>query len=300
MAPPPPSAISAEVLTKETPVATTTWPVEESVFLTTSTQPDAKPLHLLRAPKLTPTLASRAHVKRTLACAFHIFSHYGFDEGVTGHITARDPIQSDCFWVNPFGLHFSLIKVSDLILVDYSGTVIEGRGILNTAAFMIHGEVHKAREDVMCAAHSHSIHGMTWAAMGRELDMLTQDSCAFWKDHSVYDQFGGVVLGQSGGKVMAKSLGSNKAVILQNHGLLTVGQSIEETVFWFISLERCCQAQLLADAAAAGRGYQTVKIGEEEAEVTNRIVGMSAVGYFSGRAMFEKTFKEEGNEFDDE
>lgn len=165
---------------------------------------------------------------------------------------------------------------------------------------MIHGMIHIAREDVMCAAHSHSIYGRTWAAMGRELDMLTQDSCAFWKDHAIFDQFGGVVMGQSEGKAIAKRMGSNKAVILQNHGLLTVGQSIEEAVYWFISMEKCCQTQLLADAAAAGRGYQTVKIGDEEAEVTHRIVGMPTAGYFSGRALFEKLIKEEGKEFDDE
>lgn len=165
---------------------------------------------------------------------------------------------------------------------------------------MIHGAIHIAREDVMCAAHSHSMYGRTWAAMGRELDILTQDSCAFWRDHVVYDQFGGVVLGQSEGKEIARRLGSKKAAILQNHGLLTVGQSIEEAVFWFVSLEKCCQTQLLADAAAAGRGYQTKKIGDEEAELTYKIVGTPTGGYFSGRSLFQKMFKEQGKEFDDE
>ena len=82
--------------------------------------------------------------------------------------------------------------------------------MLNTAAFMIHGAVHQAREDVVCAAHSHSIYGRTWAAIGRELEMLTQDSCAFWRDHVVYDQFGGVVLGPQEGKLIAQTLGNKK------------------------------------------------------------------------------------------
>lgn len=81
---------------------------------------------------------------------------------------------------------------------------------LNTAAFMIHGAIHEARPEVTCAAHSHSIYGRTWAAMGRELEILTQDSCAFYNDHVVYDQFGGVVLGASEGKEIAKRLGSKK------------------------------------------------------------------------------------------
>jgi ribulose-5-phosphate 4-epimerase/fuculose-1-phosphate aldolase len=81
----------------------------------------------------------------------------------------------------------------------------------------------------------------------------------------LYDRFGGVVLATEEGQNIAKALGNKKAALLQNHGLLTVGKSIEETVFWFVSLEKCCHAQLLADAAAAGRGGETVKIGEEEA-----------------------------------
>lgn len=91
-----------------------------------------------------------------------------------------------------------------------------------------------------------------------------------------------------------------QAAILMNHGLLTVGHTIEETVFWFISMEKCCQTQLLADAAAAGKGYQTVKIGEEEAEFTYKIVGTPYGGYFSGKALFDKVYKEEGKDFDDE
>jgi ribulose-5-phosphate 4-epimerase/fuculose-1-phosphate aldolase len=74
-----------------------------------------------------------------------------------------------------------------------------------------------------------------------------------------------VVLATEEGQNIAKALGNKKAALLQNHGLLTVGKSIEETVFWFVSLEKCCHAQLLADAAVAGRGGETVKIGEEEA-----------------------------------
>ena len=89
----------------------------------------------------------------------------------------------------------------------------------NTAAFMIHGAVHAAREDVMCAAHSHTIYARTWSAMGRELDMLTQDSCAFWRDHVVYDQFAGVVLAENESKEIAKALGSNKVCALSYFSL---------------------------------------------------------------------------------
>lgn len=107
---------------------------------------------------------------------------YGFDEGVAGHITLRDPVDPSTFWVNPFGVSFALIKKSDLIQVNHQGKVIDGGDVrlLNAAAFMIHGAVHEARPDVMCAAHSHSIYGRAFCALGRKLDIITQDACSFY------------------------------------------------------------------------------------------------------------------------
>jgi hypothetical protein len=139
-------------------------------------------------------------------------------------------VKPDCFWVNPFGRAFSLITKSDLILVDHSGKVIDGgeNRLLNTAAYMIHAAIHEARPDVMCAAHSHSIYGRTWCSLGRKLDTLTQDSCAFHDDHVLYESFNGVVLAEKEGKDIAACLGGKKAALLQNHGLLTVGGSVEE------------------------------------------------------------------------
>src|SRR5215210_3145702 len=123
---------------------------------------------------LPPTFDSaeeeRRHRKERLAGAFRLFSRFGFDEGVAGHITARDPERTDCFWVNPFGMHFSQIRVSDLILVNYEGDVIEGERPVNRAAFAIHSQVHAARPDAVAAAHAHSLYGKTWASLGRRLD----------------------------------------------------------------------------------------------------------------------------------
>src|SRR5438552_7191835 len=122
---------------------------------------------------LPPTFDSveeeRLHRKQRLAAAFRLFSRFGFDEGVAGHITARDPELTDHFWVNPFGMHFSQIRVSDLILVNDKGEVVEGTWPVNAAAFAIHSQVHAARPDVMAAAHSHSIYGKTWSTLGRKL-----------------------------------------------------------------------------------------------------------------------------------
>ncbi|CAK3758067.1 Hypothetical predicted protein [Lecanosticta acicola] len=258
-----------------------------------------KQINFPRPPKIDDPYKEREYLKGRLAAAFRIFGKYGFDEGVAGHITLRDPVDPTCFWVNPFGLAFSLINKSDLILVNHSGQVIDGGAnrLLNTAAYMIHAAIHAARPDVTCAAHSHSIYGRTWCTLGRKIDTLTQDACAFHDDHVVYDSFNGVVLAEKEGKDIAACLGQKKAALLQNHGLLTVGKTIEEAVFWFVSLEKCCYSQLMAEAAAASRGEKPVVIGEEEARYTHTTVGTSRAGWFSAKPLFDVVHKETNGDY---
>ena len=121
----------------------------------------------------------RLHRKQELAAAFRVFGRFGFSEGVAGHITARDPEHLDRFWVNPFGMHFGQIRASDLIRVNHRGEVVEGKYPVNGAAFAIHSQVHAARPEVVAAAHAHSMYGKAWASLGRLLDPITQDACAF-------------------------------------------------------------------------------------------------------------------------
>lgn len=250
-------------------------------------------------PKFTDKYEEREYLKGRLALAFRLFGKYGFDEGVAGHITLRDPVDPTTFWVNPLGQAFSQIKRSDLILVNHDGKVIGGgrNRLLNTAAYMIHAAVHKARPDVICAAHSHSLYGRAFCALGRPIDIITQDSCAFYNDLAVYNAFKGVVLANEEGENIAKAIGNKKACLLQNHGLLTVGQTIEATLFWFCSLEKCCHAQLMADAAAAGRGGATVKIDDEDAAFTYKTVGTPRAGWFSAKPMFDVMIQEGGDSY---
>jgi ribulose-5-phosphate 4-epimerase/fuculose-1-phosphate aldolase len=249
-------------------------------------------------PRFTDKYEEREYLKGRLALAFRLFGKYGFDEGVAGHITLRDPVNPDTFWVNPFGMAFSQIKRSDLILVDHHGKVIDGgkNRLLNQAAYMIHSAVHAARPDVNCAAHSHSLYGRAFCALGRPIDIITQDSCAFYNDLAVYNSFKGIVLAKDEGENIAKAIGNKKACLLQNHGLLTCGQTIEAALFWFCSLEKCCHAQLLADAAAAGRGGETVKIDQEDAEFTYKSVGTPRAGWFSAKPMFDVMIQEIGDD----
>lgn len=117
--------------------------------------------------------------------------------------------------------------------------------------------------------------------------MLTQDSLRFYKSHGVYRDFNGVVLDSEEGRRITQALGGGKACILQNHGILTVGKSVDEAAFWFLSLERTCQAQLLADAAAAG-GYEKILIGDEEAERTVKQVGGPGNGWLAFQPYYDK------------
>ena len=243
-------------------------------------------------PKFDNVADERLHRKQRLAAGFRLFSKFGFDEGVAGHITARDPEFPDTFWVNPFGVHFSQIKASNLIRCDHKGNVVEGDYPVNTAAFVIHSRVHAARPDAVAAAHSHSTYGRAFATLGRPLAPITQDVCAFYNDHAVYDDFGGVAVELDEGQRIAEAIGKNKAAILQNHGLITVGWTVDEAVWWFITMERSCQVQLLAEAALKpGESLRTIS--PEAATQSYKITGNAFAGWFQFQPLYARIVKEQ-------
>ncbi len=249
-----------------------------------------KRMTVLDMPEFANVEEERLYRKQRLAAGFRLFSKFGFDEGIAGHITARDPEDPDRFWVNPWGVHFSQICVSNLICVDHDGTIVEGQegALLNTAAFAIHSQVHAARPDVVAAAHAHSIYGKSWSTLGRTLDPITQDACAFYEDHELFDDYTGVVLDVEEGKRIAHALGGAKAAILRNHGLLAVGHSVDEAVFWFTTMERSCQAQLLAEAVA-----KPVLIDSDQAKLTAGQVGSHLAGWFSFQPLYARIVAEQ-------
>ncbi|MFT5574511.1 MAG: ribulose-5-phosphate 4-epimerase/fuculose-1-phosphate aldolase [Bermanella sp.] len=227
-------------------------------------------------PRFETLEAERDDRKRKLVGAFRLFGKFGFDEGAAGHITVRDPEFSDRFWVNPLGVSFKQIKVSDLLLVNHQGEVLAGNGLLSTAAFMIHSQVHRARPEVNAVAHAHSLYGKAWASLGRLLDPITQDACAFYQDHVVFDSFGGVVLDSREGERIAEALGDKKAAILLNHGLLTAGITVESATWWFITMERSCQVQMLTEAVG-----KPGSIDHETCLSTYQVIGTEPAGWFS-------------------
>ena len=171
--------------------------------------------------------------------------------------------------------------------------VVEGDKPVNTAAFVIHSQIHASRPDVVAAAHAHSVYGKSWSALGRPLEPITQDVCAFFEDHAVFDDYTGVVLDLEEGKRIAHALGGNKAAILRNHGLLTVGHTVEEAAWWFITMERSCQAQLLASAAGT-----PVQISPEMARLTATQVGSHLAGWFSFQPLLDRISREQPDLFE--
>ena len=233
-------------------------------------------------PAAASVAEERLQRQRHLVLALRIFAEHNFDRGNAGHMTVNDPELPGHFWVNPLGRHFALMRRSDLLLVDRQGRVVEGRGRLNLAAFAIHSVIHERRPDAIAVAHTHSPNGKAWASLGRLLDPISQDSCAFFEDHALLEEFNGVVLDQSEGERIASRLGGHKAIILQNHGFLTVGGSVESCAWWHIAMDDCCRIQLMAEAAGTPK-----LVPAEIARKTGALNGREMIGFHAFRNMMD-------------
>lgn len=239
-----------------------------------------------------PTFGSleeeRRHRKERLAATFRIFCRYGFNEGIAGHVTVRDPIDTDTFWVNPFGMSYTRIKVSDLIRVDSQGNVINGNRPVNTAAFAIHSSIHELRPDTNASAHAHTVYGKAFCSFGKKLAPITQDACYFYEDHALFDAYDGISDVKDEGMSIAQALGQKKAAILRNHGLITVGQTIDECAYWMISLDNACRVQMLADSSGTPK-----LIADAAARQVASRLGSPYYGWASFQALYEMIEAEE-------
>lgn len=225
----------------------------------------------------------RQHRKERLAAAFRIFAKLGFEEGVMGHLTARDPILTDHFWVNPFGVSFGSIKASDLLLLNFQGEIAAGTGFVHPGAMILHPKLLQLRPDIISAGHTHSVYGRIWSTFGRLLDPITNEAAVFYKRHGIYDSHAG-----GEGENLVKALGTqNRGLILKNHGIVTVGQSVDEMAYWFMSLEKCCQVQILAEAS----GKPKLLPDEAADSIANRAT--PATGWLNFQPSYQSIVKEQ-------
>jgi ribulose-5-phosphate 4-epimerase/fuculose-1-phosphate aldolase len=211
-----------------------------------------QPLWELPAP--LPPPAERLHRKQRLAAAFRLFGRLGFEVGLAGHFSARDAIRPDLFWVNPLGMSFGDIRASDLLLVDPEGTVVEGEGMVNLSGVPYHDHIQRVRPEVVGIAHAHSFHAKVWSSFVRPLDPITADAAVFHDDQVVFNpqRPDGRSMAEGRSTVVQQAiaaLGDRNVLIWQNHGLWTVGATVEAAAWRFIMFEDAARGQLAAEAA---------------------------------------------------
>lgn len=167
------------------------------------------------------------------------------------------------------GKHFGMLKASDMVQIDENGQVIGGnKTATNAAGFMIHSAIHRARPDIHAACHTHSPAGKAWSTFGRPLDIINQDTCNFWGSQAVYKAFGGVVLGAEEGKHIAKALGEKgRVMVLQNHGLLTTGSTVDEAAYLFSLMERSCEVQIMVESTGLPKNMVEEQVAKSTAKV---------------------------------
>jgi ribulose-5-phosphate 4-epimerase/fuculose-1-phosphate aldolase len=259
-------------------------------------QPEQEGLIFPEIPSFANHAEHRQHLKERLVGACRAFALQGFDYGFAGHLTIRDPEHPDLYWTNPMAIHFSQVKVSNLILADHEGRVVEGKHAINRAGFVLHAAVHEAHQDIVAMCHAHTVYGTAFSALGKKLDPISQDAAAFSEDHVVIgDEAGQVAVEKKAGHKVANAFKGVKAAIHQNHGLLTASRhSIESAAFWFIALERCCQQQLMIEAT----GAKPRLVPEDKARYSREHVGSDYIGWLHFQTIWDQLVNTQPDMFD--
>ncbi|MFT7243287.1 MAG: ribulose-5-phosphate 4-epimerase/fuculose-1-phosphate aldolase [Candidatus Azotimanducaceae bacterium] len=194
-------------------------------------------------PEFTPEQV-RARRKRDCAIGYRLLAAQRWGDTGDGHISARDPERTDCFWMLRYGVSYHEATVKDLVLVDPDGKLVEGEGFVNVAGYYIHHPILRTRPDAVSAVHVHTGWGTPFSAEARLFDTITQESCIFFENHALFDDEEVQVQSVEAGQRIADALGPNRAIILRNHGLLSVGDSVSEAVGGFVMMERVAESHM--------------------------------------------------------
>ena len=249
-------------------------------------QPEQDGLIFPEVPEFADVAEEREYRKRHLVAATRAFGLHGFDYGFAGHLTVRDPERPELYWTNPMCVHFSQVKLSNLVLADHAGRVVEGTHAINRAGFVLHAAIHEDHPDIVAMCHAHTPYGTAWCATGRPLDMISQDAACFYDDHVVIgESAGAVAVEEHAGNSVSAAFGKHRAALHQNHGLLTASRhSIDDAAFWFIALERCCQAQLLVESS----GVKPKLLSDETARYSREHVGNDFIGWLHFQTIYDQ------------
>jgi len=205
---------------------------------------------VLKTTQKSPMSAEEHRLRRQLAAAYRIVDHLGWHELIYTHISVRIPGPEHHFLINPYGLRFDELIASSLVKIDADGNIVD-KGhpfTVNKAGFIIHSALHMAREDAQAIFHLHTTAGMAVSAQKEGLLPVHMYSHAFYERLGYHD-FEGPAMELDERKRLVKSLGKSHAMILRNHGLLTIGRTIPEAFIRFWRLNRACEVQLAAQVA---------------------------------------------------
>jgi ribulose-5-phosphate 4-epimerase/fuculose-1-phosphate aldolase len=198
------------------------------------------------APRIDP---QEWQLRVQLAAAYRVADFMGWNELIYTHISARVPGPAHHFLINPYGLSFDEVTASNLVKIDVDGNRVSDSAFsANKAGFVIHSAIHMARPDAACVWHMHTLAGMAVSAQEEGLLPVHMYSHNFWNRISYHD-FEGPSMRLDERERLARSVSKNDAVILRNHGLLTLGRTIPEAFIRFWRLNRACEVQLAAQAA---------------------------------------------------
>jgi len=191
-------------------------------------------------------------IRVDLAAAYRLVAYYGWDDLIFTHLSARIPGPEHHFLLNPYNLMFEEVTASSLVKVDVDGNPVEPSPfITNPAGFTIHSAIHMAREDAHAVMHLHTPHGQAVSAHDEGLMPLTQTAMLI-RDEVAYHDYEGVAVDLDERERIVADLGAKDAMLLRNHGTLTVGENVGEAFIKMYFLERACQAQILALSAGEG------------------------------------------------
>ncbi len=201
-----------------------------------------------------------------LACTYRLVAHYGWLHGISNHISLRAPGDDAHFLINPHGLQFREITASSLVEVDLDGNIIsESEFGINPAGFVIHSAVHGARKDITCALHTHTVAGMAVSSLKCGLLPLNMSAIRF-HNRIAYHDYEGVTVEIDERARIAGDLGPHNAMILRNHGLLTLGRTPGDAFMLMFHLEKSCAAQLAAMQTGAELEIPSDEVLEKSAE----------------------------------
>ncbi|RYF68663.1 MAG: class II aldolase/adducin family protein [Comamonadaceae bacterium] len=183
-----------------------------------------------------------------LAAAYRLVAHFGWDDLIFTHISARVPGEPDQFLINPYGMLFDEITASSLVKVDHHGTPLMATDYdVNPAGFLIHSAIHEGRPEVQCVLHTHTQYGVAVSAQEGGLLPISQQSI-FPLARLAYHGYEGVALNDDERPRLVADLGQSNFLILRNHGLLTCGRGVPEALLGMYTLESACRIQILAQA----------------------------------------------------